>query len=99
MSAGDGDRAREVIVPDPLYRVITVFSTLIAIICVVGGFVLLDLATDRASATLGQINVPLALIAILIIVIGAGQYAFASRFRAEGMETDNNTENKSNDNG
>lgn len=93
------DGRREVIVPVRLYKTITVFSTLIAVIAVVGGFVLIDEATGRATRALSEVNVPLALGGIAILIGGALQYAYAQRFQAEGMATDKTEEDSSSDNG
>ena len=42
-----GGRGRDVEVPLPVYKVVTVFSTLIAVVLVVGGFLALDAATGE----------------------------------------------------
>ncbi|UPV99502.1 hypothetical protein M0R88_13360 [Halorussus gelatinilyticus] len=82
----DGEtRAREVEVPLRLYKVVTVFSTMFAVAFVVGGFIVLDTATQRASLALSEMNLPLAILGVAMIAAGALVYAFATRFRAEGM--------------
>jgi uncharacterized integral membrane protein len=91
----DGERAgersqRDVVVPRELYKIVTVFSTLIAIVAVVGGFVLLDTATNRTLAAASEVNLPLAIAGVGAIVLGAAVYAFASRFRTRGMGSPNN---------
>ncbi|MFB6143646.1 MAG: hypothetical protein ABEJ30_09940 [Halorientalis sp.] len=68
-----------------VYKAVTVFSTLFAVVTVVGGFVVLDTATDRATAPLSRIDAPLALVGVALIVVGAAAYAFSTRFRAAGM--------------
>jgi predicted membrane channel-forming protein YqfA (hemolysin III family) len=78
-------RAREVEVPLHLYKVVTVFSTMFAVAFVVGGFIVLDTATRRASLSLDEMNLPLAILGVAMIAAGAVVYAFATRFRAEGM--------------
>lgn len=95
----DRDGRREVIVPARLYKTITVFSTLLAVAGVVAGFVLIDEATGRATRPLGEVNVVLALGGLMILIAGAAQYAYAQRFRAEGMTTDKTDENGDTDNG
>ncbi len=46
----EGDRgSRDVVVPLSLYKTVTVFSTLIAVVAVVVGFVLLDAATQQGG--------------------------------------------------
>lgn len=78
---------RDVEVPLSLYKVVTVSSTLIAVVTVVGGFVLLDAATDRGQAAVSEIDPLVAVAGLALILIGAATYAYATRFRAEGMGT------------
>jgi hypothetical protein len=77
-----------VIVPLPIYKTVTVTATLLAVIAAVGGFVLLDTATDRGRAAPEEVNAGLALAGLLAIVGAAAIYAFGTRFRAEGMGSD-----------
>ncbi|MFC6951646.1 DUF7315 family membrane protein [Halorubellus litoreus] len=82
----DGARgSREVEVPMRLYKTVTVFATLIAMVAVILGFVALDVATNRAQASPDEVNVVLALVGLGSIVLGAFVYAFSTRFRTEGM--------------
>ena len=90
---------REVVVPERLYRTVTVFSTLIAIVGVVAGFVLLDMATKNATASFEEVNVWLAGLGILAILGGGATYAYASRFRAEGMRKDKDATDEPSNNG
>jgi len=81
-----GDRGdRETVVPMRVYKAVTVFSTLFAMIGAILGFALLDSATNRATAELSEVNVVLAMVGLASILLGAGVYAFATRFRAEEM--------------
>jgi hypothetical protein len=81
-----GSGRREVVVPMRLYKTVTVVATLLAMVGVVGGFVLLDAATDRGSAaSLEEIDPVVALLGLAFLVGGAATYAFSTRFRAEGM--------------
>jgi hypothetical protein len=82
---GDETHAREVEVPLGLYKVVIVFSTMFAVAFVVGGFVVLDNATRRAELSPSEMNLPLAVLGVAMIAAGAVVYAFATRFRAEGM--------------
>ncbi len=84
-SAGDGPRSRSVAVPMRIYKAVTVFSTLFAVFGVVGGFVILDTATNRATADLEEISLPLALLGLGLIVGASAMYAFSTRFEAEEM--------------
>lgn len=86
---GPGGR-REVLVPLELYKVVTVFSTLIAVGLVVLGFVLLDTGTTMlgrapAAGESGLVGGLVALAGVGVIVGGAAVYVYASRFRTRGM--------------
>jgi uncharacterized membrane protein YedE/YeeE len=100
-SVHDADGRRDVVVPMRLYKTITVFSTLIAIVSVVFGFVLLDAATIRLSllrrvivglfGAVGVVPPEAVLSAVLAVLglgtigLGAGVYVLGTRFRAHGM--------------
>lgn len=90
---------REVIVPLRLYKTVTVFSTLIAIVAVLGGFVVLDVATERTQATASELNVALAVIGLALIAFGAVAYAFSTRFRTAGMGNAKDDTDEHSDNG
>lgn len=77
--------SREVVVPIRLYKTITVFSSIIAIGAILGGFILLDVATNRTQADPSEVNVALALLGVGLIAFGTVTYAFSTRFRTEGM--------------
>lgn len=83
--ATGGPRGRDVEVPFEVYKAVTVFSTLFAVGAVVFGFVLLDWGTERATADLSDVNVAITLAGLASIALGAGTYAFSTRFRAHGM--------------
>ena len=83
--SGSGPRGRDVEVPFEVYKAVTVFSTLFAVGAVVFGFVLLDWGTERATADLSDVNVAITLAGLASIALGAGVYAFSTRFRARGM--------------
>mgnify|MGYP006283414251 FL=1 len=111
----DADGRRDVVVPMRLYKTITVFSTLIAIVGVVLGFVLLDAATIRLSllrrAVVGILRavgvVPpetvlsavLAVLGLAAIGFGAGVYVLGTRFRARGMGNPQEDADEPSDNG
>ncbi|WP_115865090.1 DUF7315 family membrane protein [Halorussus litoreus] len=92
-------RAREVEVPLRLYKVVTVFSTMFAVAFVVGGFIVLDTATQRASLSLSELDLPLAVLGVGMIAAGAFVYAFSTRFRAEGMGKPKDDADEHSDNG
>jgi hypothetical protein len=88
MSSDDaGGGGRDVLVPLRVYKAVTVFSTLFAVILVLGGFVLLDAATERATAPVDEIDPLVLIVGLASIAGGAAVYAFGTRFRAEGMGT------------
>ncbi|MFC4988172.1 MULTISPECIES: DUF7315 family membrane protein [Saliphagus] len=84
-NADDGPDRHDVVVPLRLYKTVTVFSTLIAIVSILAGFALLDAATNRAQADIGEIGVGLSIVGVALIATGALTYAFSTRFRAAGM--------------
>ncbi|UIP00854.1 hypothetical protein Hbl1158_05720 [Halobaculum sp. CBA1158] len=103
-ASGSG-RARDVVVPIAVYKRVTAYSTLFAVLTVVLGFVLLDAATLQVSLTrrfvvgaFGLVGIVPAetlltalfsVLGIASIVLGAGVYVLGSRFRAAGMEAEN----------
>jgi uncharacterized membrane protein len=109
------DGRRDVVVPMRLYKTVTVFSTLIAIVGVVLGFVLLDAATIRLSflrrvvvsvlRTVGIsppetiLSAVLAVLGLGAIALGAGVYVLGTRFRARGMGNPQEDADESSDNG
>jgi hypothetical protein len=97
-SDGDGD-SRDVVVPLRLYKTVTVFSTLFAVAFVLAGFVLLDSATNRATAEASDIDPVLAIVGIGLLVGGAAVYAFSTRFRTEGMGKSKDESDEGSDNG
>ncbi|WP_263019526.1 DUF7315 family membrane protein [Natronobiforma cellulositropha] len=90
---------REVVVPLRLYKTITVFSTLFAVVGILAGFILLDVATDRAQADLAEVNIVVSLLGIGLIVLGSATYAFSTRFRTEGMGNAKDDTDEGSDNG
>jgi hypothetical protein len=99
--AADGPSGRDVVVPMRLYKTVTVFSTLIAVVSVVFGFMLLDAATLNVSFLGAAATGALRLVGVSVadgilstafavaglggIGFGAGVYVIGTRFRAEGM--------------
>lgn len=112
---GGSSGGRDVVVPLRLYKTVIVFSTLIAVICVVVGFVLLDAATVRVSllrsllvAALAAVGVTvpsaalsaaLAVVGLAIIGSGAAVYVLGTRFRARGMGNAQEDADEPSDNG
>ncbi|WP_332898581.1 MULTISPECIES: DUF7315 family membrane protein [unclassified Haladaptatus] len=91
--------ARDVEVPIRLYKTITVFSTLFAVVAVVGGFLVIDAATQQSSLAADEVNLPIALVGIGLIALGAIVYAFSTRFRAQGMGKSKDDADEPQDNG
>lgn len=96
--AGSDPGGREVVVPMRLYKTVTVFSTLVAVLAILGGFVLLDRGTQRATASPEEVSLPVVALGLALIVGGSAVYAFSTRFRTEGMgkpkdDTDEPTNN------
>ena len=92
---------RDIVVPMRLYKTVTVFSTLIAVVSVVFGFMFLDAATLNVSFLGAAATGALRLVGVSVadgilstvfaiaglggIGFGAGVYVIGTRFRAEGM--------------
>lgn len=81
----DDTARRNVVVPLRVYKAVTVFSTLFAVLAIVVGFVVLDVATNRGMAPVSAIDPLLSLLGLGAILFGAVVYAFSTRFRTEGM--------------
>lgn len=84
-SPGNKLTGRDIVVPLRVYKIVIVFSTFIAIGCVVAGFLLLDAATRRATAPASEVDPILTILGLGAIATGAVVYAFGTRFRAPGM--------------
>ena len=95
----DESRAREVVVPLHIYKVVTVFSTLFAVAFVVVGFIVLDTATGQARLSFSEVDVPVAILGVAMVAAGAVVYAFSTRFRAEGMGKPKDGSDEPSDNG
>jgi len=106
---------RDVEVPMRLYKTVTVFSTLIAVVGVVLGFVLLDAATLQVSLLRRAVVGALALVGLdpagdvlsavlagaglACIGFGAAVYVLGTRFRARGMGKSQEDSPEESDNG
>ncbi|MFT4890905.1 MAG: hypothetical protein ACI9YT_001826 [Halobacteriales archaeon] len=96
-----GRGGREVVVPMALYKRVTVFGTLVAILTVLLGFVALDAALysrslvrvnvlwllDRVGLAVptGLLSAGFAVLGLALVVFGAWTYVLSTRFRTEGM--------------
>jgi hypothetical protein len=92
---------RDIVVPLRLYKTITVFSTLIAAVSILAGFILLDAATLQVSVLRrlivlaisslgiapdqGLLSGVLGIAGLSLMAAGSGVFILSSRFRAEGM--------------
>jgi hypothetical protein len=106
---------RDVVVPMRVYKTVTVFSTLIAVLAVVTGFVLLDAATLGVSVLRelvvlglsavglsvpdGALSAAFAALGLAVIAAGAGVYVLGTRFRARGMGNSQEDSGEGSDNG
>ncbi|MGZ0747750.1 DUF7315 family membrane protein [Haloparvum sp. AD34] len=111
----EGPGGREVVVPLRLYKTITVFSTLIAVVGFILGFILIDAATLQVSllrsvvvailSTVGLVpsqdvlTALLALGGLSLIAGGAVVYVVGTRFRAQGMGKSQEDSREGSDNG
>ena len=98
---GDEGGRRDIVVPLRLYKTITVFSTLIAAVSILIGFILLDAATLRVSVLRSLIVAGIEAVGITpnqdllggllgiaglgLMAFGSGVFVLSSRFRAPGM--------------
>ncbi|MFW6318092.1 MAG: DUF7315 family membrane protein [Halorubrum sp.] len=96
-----GPDGREVVVPFRLYKAVTVFSTLAAVVAYLIGFTLVDAATLQISFVRTTIVyilnsaglypsqdvlvAALAITGISFIVAGTAVYVLGTRFRGQGM--------------
>ncbi len=92
---------RDVVVPMRLYKTITVFSTLIAALSILFGFILLDAATLEVSMLRGVIVAAIGVVGLTpdqsllsgllgvaglsLMALGSGVFILSSRFRTAGM--------------
>jgi hypothetical protein len=98
--AGDGSSdSSDVVVPLRVYKAVTVFSTLFAVVFVLAGFVMIDDATNRATAPLSEVDPILASLGLLSLIGGAAVYAFSTRFRTEEMGKSKDDSDEDSDNG
>lgn len=95
----DSSNRREIVVPLRLYKTITVFSTIIAIASVLGGFIVLDVATDSTQADINEVSVLLSILGIGLIAFGGVTYAFSTRFQTAEMGNAKDDEDEESDNG
>lgn len=98
-----------------LYKTVTVFSTLIAVVSVVFGFLLLDAATLQVGIfrrlttwmfgiaglqpATGTLDVLLALAGLGAMAFGAGVYVLGTRFRTQEMGKSQEDSRVESDNG
>lgn len=71
---------RHVTVPMEIYKVVTVFTTVLAVGAIIAGLYLIDRGTDRARAPAEDIEVVVTLVGVGLIVLAAVTYAFSTRF-------------------
>jgi len=100
-----------IVVPMRMYKGITVFSTLIATVLVVLGFVCFDAATRTdhllrtslrwvfesvgVTPSVSALNVLFGLFGVGLILVGAGSYILGTRFKTQEMVDGSNSESES----
>jgi len=104
--ADDASGGREVVVPMRLYKTVTVYSTLLAVVLVLLGFTFLDAATGQGvllwvlrrvpvsipTPGTGLTRATFAFVGLGTVLAGAWVYVLGARFRAERMGTDKGEE-------
>lgn len=81
MTTDEGDdQRRQVAVPMRLYKVVTVLTTMLAVVGIVLGLILLDQGTNRARAAPEDVDVLVTAAGVVMIVAAAAAYAFSTRF-------------------
>lgn len=88
---GDRDGRRHVAVPMPVFKIVSVFTTAIAVGAIVLGFMLIDRGTDRASAAPEDVDLLVTGAGVLLIVLAAAMYAFSTRFTPPERANDKGT--------
>lgn len=99
---GDDEEAaarRHVNVPLPIFKAVTVFSTLFAVIAIIVGLGLIDRGTDRARAPVEELNLWMTFLGVALIVFGAAIYAFSTRFTPTERANDKGESSQSEDDG
>lgn len=83
----------------PIYKAVTVFSTLFAVLGVVFGLILIDRGTDRGMASADEINLWITAFGVGMIVAATIVYAFSTRFTPGERETDKGDSTELSDDG
>lgn len=90
---------RSVPVPLPIFKVVTVVTTLLAVLVIIAGFWLIDLGTDRARAAPEDVDVAVTLVGLVLIGLAAALYAFSTRFTPEERANDKGASTEPSDDG
>ncbi len=98
-SEDSDDGRRHVPVPLAIYKVVTTVTTLLGVVGVVAGLSLIDRGTDRGGAAPDEINVPLTVLGVGLILGAALMYIFSTRFRPVERTNDKTPSTESDDNG
>jgi hypothetical protein len=84
-ATSDGRGRREVEVPQSLYKVVTVFSTLLAVVLVVVGFSVMDMATTVLSNPPGSLVVQLLAVVVPMETLAANRSVLALSVGLAGL--------------
>ncbi len=99
MSDASGDSGRRhVAVPLSIFKIVTVFTTFIAVGAIILGFVLIDRGTDRAQAAPEDVDIFITGAGVVLILLAAIMYAFSTRFTPQERANDKGTSAESEDN-
>ncbi len=88
---------RQVAVPIELYKIVTIFTTLIAVLAIVIGFLLIDSGTNRLRAPADEVNLVVTVAGVTMIALATVIYAFSTRFTPPERANDKGTSTEASD--
>lgn len=98
MSDSSGNEGRRhVAVPLPVFKIVTVFTTFIAIGAIILGFILIDRGTDRAGAAPEDVDLLVTGTGVALIILAAAIYAFSTRFTPPERASDKGSSTEAGD--
>lgn len=90
---------RHIDVPMPIFKAVTVFTTLFAVVAIIVALLLIDHGTDRARAPPDEVNVWVTVLGVVLIVLAAAVYAFSTRFTPAERANDKGGSSQSDNDG